>query len=114
MEENFKLEKCSENDALEFSSGAYRTQNIIAKIKEVFNNKLTSYLYTELQQRKVDIQPYKNWFSNGIDCEILKVGSTGWQKGKVRLKVSLEFIADEPEEVKSDSPLDDIRQAINE
>ncbi len=113
MEENFKIENCSENDALEFSSGAYRSQKIITNIKEVFNSKLTQYLYTELQSRKVDIQQYPNWFSQGIDCEILKVGSTGWKKGKVRLKVSLEFISNEPEEIKSESPLDDIRQTID-
>jgi hypothetical protein len=27
----------------------------------------------------------------GIDVEILKVGALGWQKGKLRLKVSVEF-----------------------
>lgn len=114
MEENFKIENCSENDALEFNSGTYRCQKIIAKIKEVFNSKLTSHLYTELQQRKIDIQIYQKWFSEGIDCEILKVGSTGWKKGKVRLKVILEFIADEPEEVDPESPLDDIRKTLKE
>lgn len=35
------------------------------------------------------------WFSeNGIECEVLKFGNVGWQKGKVRIK--LEFRAEEP------------------
>lgn len=42
-----------------------------------------------------------------IDCEVLRLGAKGWQKGKVR--ISLEFCPDLPE-----SPLDDIRQAIKQ
>jgi len=59
----------------------------------------------------------------GMDCQILKIGPQGWQKGKVRIKASLtfseygevkvqitcEFCPDEPLEQKS--PLDDIRQS---
>ncbi len=38
----------------------------------------------------------KDWFTErGIDCEALKFGSKGWQKGRIRL--SLEFCPDEPE-----------------
>ena len=62
-----------------------------------------------------------SWFSEGIDCKLLKPGAKSWQRGKVR--ISLEF---EPEnlEVEDNSengnisthplntPLDDIRQRI--
>ena len=63
-----------------------------------------------------------NWNSpqEGIDCQILKIGSKGWQKGKVQIEVnkniksgeaqtSIKFCPDEPLEPKS--PLDDIRQS---
>ena len=63
-----------------------------------------------------------NWNSpqEGIDCQIIKIGSKGWQKGKVQIEVnkniksgethtSIKFCADEPLEQKS--PLDDIRQS---
>ncbi|MBD2085009.1 KGK domain-containing protein [Coleofasciculus sp. FACHB-542] len=46
------------------------------------------------------------WFSEGIDCKVLKPGAN-WKQGKVR--VSLEFCPDEPE-----SPLEDIRQQLKE
>lgn len=37
----------------------------------------------------------KAWFSDrGIDCEALRFGSNGWQKGRIRL--CLEFCPDEP------------------
>ncbi|AVH67847.1 KGK domain-containing protein [Nostoc sp. 'Peltigera membranacea cyanobiont' N6] len=68
--------------------------------------------------------------SEGINCQVFRVGSTGWQVGKLRIKVSTEIISplaqreganmkitvvlefypensNEPE-----SPLDDLRQMI--
>lgn len=63
-----------------------------------------------------------NWNSSqeGIDCQILKIGSKGWQKGKLEIKINtslrswqpqvcIGFCPDEPPEQKS--PLDDIRQS---
>ncbi|MEZ2319856.1 MAG: KGK domain-containing protein [Microcoleus sp.] len=63
-----------------------------------------------------------NWKSpqEGIDCQILKIGSKGWQKGKLQIElnqtlqswetqVCIKFCPDEPPEQKS--PLDDIRQS---
>ena len=63
-----------------------------------------------------------NWNSpqEGIDCQVIKIGSKGWQKGKVQIEVSkniksgeaetsIKFCPDEPVEPKS--PLDDIRQS---
>ena len=43
----------------------------------------------------------KKWFFEGVKCKILSPGKT-WRKGTI--KISLEFIPDEPE-----SPLDEIR-----
>ncbi|MEG4045591.1 KGK domain-containing protein [Microcoleus sp. Pol17_C1] len=56
----------------------------------------------------------------GIDCQVLKIGSKGWQKGRLQIKVKenlqsgetqvcIKFCPDEPPEQKS--PLDDIRQS---
>ena len=63
-----------------------------------------------------------NWNSpqEGIDCQVLKIASKGWQKGRVQIKVNenfqsgetqvcIKFCPDEPLEPKS--PLDDIRQS---
>ena len=33
----------------------------------------------------------KKWINEGVDVEVLKVGSLGWQQGKLRLKISVEF-----------------------
>jgi hypothetical protein len=63
-----------------------------------------------------------NWKSpqEGIDCQVLKIGSKCWQKGRLKIKVNenfqsgetqvfINFCPDEP--AKQKSPLDDIRQS---
>ncbi|MCC3530939.1 MAG: KGK family protein [Microcoleus sp. PH2017_22_RUC_O_B] len=63
-----------------------------------------------------------NWNSReeGMSCQVLKVGSKGWKKGKIKIEVnhnlqsyktqvSIKFCPDELREEKS--PLDDIRQS---
>ncbi|MEG5038196.1 MULTISPECIES: KGK domain-containing protein [unclassified Microcoleus] len=64
-----------------------------------------------------------NWKTSqqGIDCQLLKIGSKGWQKGKIQIEIngglefsgktqtSIKFFPDEPPKQKS--PLDDIRQS---
>lgn len=37
-----------------------------------------------------------SWFGEGVSCEILQPSKT-WKKGKVRIKITLEFCPDEPE-----------------
>ncbi|MFN7852156.1 KGK domain-containing protein [Anabaena sp. AL09] len=80
------------------------------------------------------------WESNreGVSCKLLRIGSQGWQSGKIRInikisitsekitssnsnttsfrdktiiKVCLEFCPEEPE--KPESPLDDLRKSLN-
>jgi hypothetical protein len=63
------------------------------------------------------------WLGKGVDCKTLKFGAKGWQKGKIRIRVSLEFCPDQPEVQETpasneiaqpESPLDDLRQMINQ
>lgn len=59
----------------------------------------------------------------GIDASILRIGSQGWKKGKIKFKITLEFCPDEPEveeitqisgsENNINSPLDDIRRMMD-
>lgn len=57
------------------------------------------------------------------DCQILRIGGKSWEKGKIKIKMSisphnkysnyvdLEFCPHEPET--GESPLDDLRQSLN-
>ena len=54
----------------------------------------------------------KKWIEEGLDCEILKLGESSWKKGKVRVKMTIEFCPDEPELPVYQSPLDEIYREI--
>lgn len=59
-----------------------------------------------------------NWNQYGVEAEILDPESGGWKKGKVRMRVVLEFCPDEPEEIainnnSENNSLNDIRKTIS-
>lgn len=62
-------------------------------------------------------------FDEGMECEVLKLGASNWQKGKVRF--TIEFCPSEPEVaeklvdnnleiIPEMSPLDDLRQQLKQ
>jgi KGK domain len=52
----------------------------------------------ELEESKhYDYKPRKKWLDEGIACEILTPGAKGWETGRIRVKVSLEFCSDNSE-----------------
>ncbi|MCG6135654.1 MAG: KGK family protein [Nostoc sp. LLA-1] len=61
-------------------------------------------------------------FSYLIDCQLLKIGSQGWQKGTLKMQVFISPFKQEPDKVliefspdqvdELESPLDDIRKLI--
>lgn len=38
----------------------------------------------------------QSFFDKGINCEVIRFGASGWQKGRLRAKLVLEFSPDEP------------------
>jgi hypothetical protein len=56
----------------------------------------------------------KEWLYEGKDCEVLHLGSKSWEKGKIKIKVTVEFCPNEPKVKEPISELDDIRQTINQ
>lgn len=77
----------------------------------------------------------KSLFTEGLKGEVLRFGAKSWEKGKVRIKITVEFCPDEPEEteeiqpeneakISNDNnleylepeaaPLDDLRQKFNQ
>lgn len=136
MEDKFDLHNCGNEDALSFGNAMLKVE----KLKETVNGVLPEYglgqtLNKSLSQQKLDIDvgldtdekpnAYENWFGEGIDCEILRVGAQGWKKGKIKLKlnVTIQFCPDEPdveetpennesETNQPESPLDDLRRQL--
>ena len=134
MEEKFSLQNCDEDDVLSFGDDTFKVSKFKRAVNGAFGNDL-GYQFSSLFSShgiKIDgailapngvNKPYARWFNDGIDCEILQIGSKGWRKGKVRIKVSVEFyveedseqLVSEPSEIElPESPLDDLRQMINQ
>ncbi|HEY9771779.1 MAG TPA: KGK domain-containing protein [Coleofasciculaceae cyanobacterium] len=108
---NEHLNQCDSKDVISLDSDKWIS---VKKIKDVieqsFNqsNGLTSII--NYISSISGLGNTKLWFHEGEECEILRAGSKGWQKGKIKINVTLEFIPDEAEEK---SPLDDVRQELD-
>lgn len=136
MENNYYLQDCNDDDVLSFGEDTYKVGKFKKAINGAFGNNLGYQLNEQLRSYhgiKIDgsiltpqwvDEPYARWFGDGIDCEILNLGSTSWKKGKVRIKVSVEFYVEEQEDSQTigsdaleisppESPLDDLRQMMN-
>ena len=136
MEDKFDFHNCGNEDALSFGNAMLKVEKLKETVNRVLpENGLGQTLNQFLSQQALNIDVplttdqtrrlYENWFGEGIDCEILRVGANGWKKGKMKLKlnVTIEFCPDEPEmeetpenneseTSKPESPLDDLRRQL--
>jgi hypothetical protein len=89
------------------SNGFSDLQIKTEQLEEVITRKLN---VTDSQGRTL--------FNQGVSCEVMKFGSKRWQKGRLRVNLTLEFCPNEPppqEKLSSTEPesvLDDLRQII--
>ncbi|MEM8780305.1 MAG: KGK domain-containing protein, partial [Cyanobacteria bacterium P01_G01_bin.49] len=107
---NSSLNQCDPKDVISLNSEKWVS---IQKLKKII---LDSFNRSGIQSISDDVISnselggIQHWFKQGEACEILRAGSPGWKKGKIKINVTLEFIPDESDEVEEQkSPLDDIR-----
>jgi hypothetical protein len=97
---------------LRVASMFFNDDNYFYQFQEILHNRgLGRFPISSERQRS-------EWKSNGMEAEILEPDSKNWKKGKVKMKIVLEFYPDESEEIlldikKHESSLDDIRQDIS-
>ncbi|WP_373535775.1 KGK domain-containing protein [Microcoleus sp.] len=134
MQEHIFLENYGNDDVYSFGS----TMLKVGKLRQVMESATNYHLegaLTELfktQGLQINTRKYnpqlrcneeQKWFGDGIDCEALKIGAKGWQKGKVKINVTIEFCPDEPKVEETpennqleisppESPLDDLRRQL--
>ncbi|MBD2580223.1 KGK domain-containing protein [Oscillatoria sp. FACHB-1406] len=108
-----------DEDIIAFKDSLVKLGKFI-NILDTATNQFNELLKTSFADNKLNLDirfnescTYEHRFMSerGVDVEILKLKDPRWQKGKIRMKLVVEFIPDEPEKVESESPLDDIRQA---
>jgi hypothetical protein len=117
MKDKFKLNineylnQCDEKDIVSFQSEKWIS---VSKLKDVIFNSFSASGLDAVSRyisNSLGLEQSYIWFQKGKECEILRASSQGWQQGKIKINVSLEFIPNEPEAI--ESPLDDVRQEID-
>lgn len=131
IEYNNYLKNLSNDDVLEFEGKLFKFEQLRNALNHAFDGeRLPKELSEILKMFGVEIIPreinksgkvhhsrekHDAWFKEGIDLKILKsLSSSGWQKGKIKIKFSVEFIPDNLEIPEYKSPLDEIRDEIRE
>lgn len=122
MNNNFQelsAESSDQDAALLFSTSMFKVGEFFSKIQQTVPVPAYQALFTALSSRGGLPGVWTDWFGKGVDCEILKPDAKGWKKGKLRIRITVEFCPDEIEEKtegvatqnsRVESPLDDIRQ----
>lgn len=115
------LEHEASNAVISFSNGTtFKVSKLMEQLNNFFKLSVLRELSQNLSQVGLGSPPHRQDWSNSVDAEILEPQSGEWKKGKVRMRVILEFCPDEPEEVKNynlpqnSNSLDDIRQTISQ
>ena len=107
---NEYLNQCDAKDVISFNSDQWisvdKFKNVVQQLCSRYSSVVDDNMRTRYGEKYCS-----SLFNQGAKCEILRAGSKGWQRGKFKINVTLEFIPDEPEER---SPLDDVRQEINQ
>jgi KGK domain len=120
-----------EGEVLQFKENTYKVKSLLIKLDEMLLNRFGHPFTTWLNDAKIFIHrgwtpdstgylqenPASFWLEEGIPCEALKLGSSDWQSGRVRIRFVLEYVDDEGSENSSDDhdcPLDEIRQMVEE
>ena len=123
MEDNFKLIECNDDDVIESRDWTYKVSKLKKALRNIGSN--TNFLlafWTALRGEKIYyVEQHNHYdpkcFTEGIDAQILTLGSKSWKKGKLKFKLSVEFYVEEEENVEirePESPLDDLRRMIND
>jgi len=122
--------ECLHKDSVvSFFNSMFKVSELISFSNEIFRDTGMRELYTKLTNHGKGQIPLggksNEWIDNGKECELLVPGAKSWQKGKIRIKVTLEFCPEEPEVEENlkdnhiqnkhkEQSLDDIRQQIEQ
>jgi hypothetical protein len=119
---NFKqIEHEDSKAVVSFDNGTtFKVKYLMETLNNFFKQNVLKNLSEQLKQVGLGTPPnYQQNWNIDVKVEILEPESGEWKKGKMRMRVILEFCPDEPEEIKNDiskqdnHSLDDIRQTIS-
>ena len=90
MDEEFEFRVLNSDEVLFVSAGRVLMNNPTFKVGEFLDA-----LAQLVSEREADwSDDDEGWFGEGLDCEALRFGNQGWQRGRVRIR--LEFCPARP------------------
>ena len=102
-EANFKqIEHKESNAVVSFDNGTtFKISKFMEKLNSFFIQSVLNNLSEQLKQEGLGTPPsYGSNWNKSVEAEILEPQSGEWKKGKIRMRVILEFCPDETEEIK--------------
>ena len=124
MSANNNLENLNQKGIITFGKTALKVEVFNQTVRDAFErySEVGNAFLSALHRQGIKVDPTsivknwenRSWFSDGLKCEVLQPGEH-WQKGKLRVKVAIEFVHDAPEaDLPLESPLDEIRQMMDD
>ncbi len=108
MEENNILPECCDDDVVSFRGKLFKVSELRKMMGHAMTeqNQLNYTLSNALRQKGLELAltDTKEFLNQGVRGELLKITGKGWEKGKIKMKISLEFIPDVPGEAQLSSP----------
>jgi len=132
MDDKFTLLNLSDDDVLSFSDQTFKFGQLKQRINQSFkrlNENGYSGSFIDIFRDQLPMKAASiSWQSTIVNGEILILASPSWQKGKIKINLDLEavegkleiinvrveFCPDEPKIIPPESPLDDLRQMMNQ
>ena len=108
------LESLNDDDVVELFDQLVKSKDLKFALDDSFSEPIQERLVGHLKHRGIQTKGKREiWFEDGAKCRILKAGSSGWKKGRVKINVSVEFIPDDPEPSQYQSLIDIDRPKID-
>ncbi len=106
MTNNLIPYECGDDDVIAFGEAMFRSGKLKRSIAQSFDGSVGRSIDQKLRQHGLDIptrmigstrlaNEHCQWFDEGISCEILDLATRRWCKGKVRVRVSVEFLVED-------------------
>jgi hypothetical protein len=100
---------CGDDDVIAFGEAMFRSGKLKKAIGQSFDGSVGRAIDQKLRQHGLEIpirmigstrlaNEHCQWFDEGISCEILDLATRRWCKGKVKVRVSVEFSIEDTEE----------------
>lgn len=97
MNEEFEFRVLNPDEVLFVNAGRVLLNNPTFKVSEFLD--ALAQLVSDHEADWSDDN--EGWFGEGLDCEALRFGKQGWQRGRVRIR--LEFCPDRPPKLLNES-----------